>query len=63
MVDIAEKQQQREGAAYKAHVEAANPQGRLIQPSEVGALALYRCREEALGMTMQDLRLSAGSLW
>lgn len=63
MVDIAEKQEQREGAAYKADVEAANPQGRLIQPSEVGALALYLCREEALGMTMQDLTLSAGSLW
>ncbi len=63
MVDIAQKQEQREGAAYKADVEAANPQGRLIQPSEVGALALYLCREEALGMTMQDLTLSAGSLW
>ena len=63
MVDIAEKQEQREGAAYKADVEAANPQGRLIQPSEVGALALYLCREEALGVTMQDLTLSAGSLW
>ena len=63
MVDIAEKQEQREGAAYKADVEAANPQGRLIQPAEVGALALYLCREEALGVTMQDLTLSAGSLW
>ena len=63
MGDIAEKQEQREGAAYMADVEAANPQGRLIQPAEVGALALYLCREEALGMTMQDLTLSAGSLW
>ncbi len=63
MGDIAEKQEQREGAAYMADVEAANPQGRLIQPSEVGALALYLCREEALGVTMQDLTLSAGSLW
>ncbi len=63
MGDIAEKQEQREGAAYMADVEAANPQGRLIQPAEVGALALYLCREEALGVTMQDLTLSAGSLW
>ncbi len=63
MGDIAEKQEQREGAAYMADVEAANPHGRLIQPSEVGALALYLCREEALGVTMQDLTLSAGSLW
>jgi 3-hydroxybutyrate dehydrogenase len=63
MGDIAEKQEDREGAAYIADVETANPQGRLIQPSEVGALALYLCRDEALGMTMQDLTLSAGSLW
>ena len=28
-----------------------------------GALALFLCREEARGMTMQDLTLSAGSLW
>ena len=63
MGDIAEKQEGREGAAYIADAEAANPQGRLLDPSEVAALALYLCRDEALGMTMQDLTLSAGSLW
>ena len=63
MTDIAEEQEQRKGEAYIADVKAANPQGRLIEPSEVGALALYLCRDEALGMTMQDLTLSAGSLW
>jgi NAD(P)-dependent dehydrogenase (short-subunit alcohol dehydrogenase family) len=63
MGDIAEKQESRAGAAYIADVETANPQGRLIQPSEVGALALYLCRDEALGVTMQDLTLAAGSLW
>lgn len=63
MTDIAEEQEQRKGEEYIADVKAANPQGRLIEPSEVGALALYLCRDEALGMTMQDLTLSAGSLW
>lgn len=63
MGGIAEDQENRKGAEYIADVEAANPQGRLIQPSEVGALALFLCRDEALGMTMQDLTLSAGSLW
>ena len=63
MTDIAEEQEQRKGEAYIADVKAANPQGRLIEPSEVGALALYLCRDETLGMTMQDLTLSAGSLW
>ena len=63
MGDIAEKQESRKGEAYIADVEDANPQGRLIEPKEIAALALYLCRDEALGMTMQDLTLSAGSLW
>ncbi|MEE8502115.1 MAG: SDR family oxidoreductase [Kiloniellales bacterium] len=63
MSGIAEDQEQRKGEEYIADVKDANPQGRLIEPSEVGALALYLCRDEAAGMTMQDLTLSAGSLW
>ena len=63
MTDIAEEQEQRNGDAYIDDAKQANPQGRLIEPSEVGALALYLCRDQALGMTMQDLTLSAGSLW
>jgi len=63
MTDIAEEQERRPGDAYIAEAKAANPQGRLIDPREVAALALYLCRDEALGMTMQDLTLSAGSLW
>jgi len=63
MGDIGEKQENRPGDEYIADVKAANPQGRLVEPEEVGALALYLCREEAIGMTMQDLTLSAGSLW
>ena len=63
MGDIAEVQEQRTGDEYIADVRAANPQGRLIEPSEIGALALWLCRDEAAGMTMQDLTVSAGSLW
>jgi NAD(P)-dependent dehydrogenase (short-subunit alcohol dehydrogenase family) len=63
MTGIAEDQEQRPGDAYIADAKAANPQGRLIDPKEVGALALFLCRDEALGMTMQELTLSAGSLW
>lgn len=63
MKDIAETQQSRSQDAYIAEVKATNPQKRMIQPSEVAGLALYLCRDEALGMTMQDLTLSAGSLW
>ncbi len=63
MGDIAEKQEQRPGEEYIADVKAANPQGRLIDPSEIGALAVFLCRDEAAGITMEDLRVSAGSLW
>ena len=63
MTDIAEQQEGRSGAAYIADAKAANPQGRLIQPGEIGALAAFLCRDEALGITMQDLTVSAGSLW
>ncbi len=63
MSGIAEERENRPGQAYIADVKATNPQGRLIDAAEVGALALYLCRDEALAMTMQDLTLSAGSLW
>lgn len=63
MTDIAEQQEGRSGEAYIADAKAANPQGRLIQPGEIGALAAFLCRDEARGITMQDLTVSAGSLW
>ena len=63
MSDIAEHQEHRSGAEYVADVEKSNPQGRLISPSEIGALALFLCSEGARGITMEDLRVSAGSLW
>ena len=41
----------------------ANPQRRLVEPAEIGALARYLCLDEAVGVTMQDLTVSGGSLW
>ncbi len=63
MSNIAEEQEDRSGDAYIADVKEANPQGRLVQPGEIGALAVFLCRDEALGLTMQDITVSAGSLW
>ena len=63
MTNIAEEQESRSGEAYIADARAANPQQRLIQPAEIGALARYLCSDEARGMTMQDLTVSGGSLW
>ena len=63
MTRIAEDQEGRSGESYIAEARNANPQKRLIQTEEIGALALFLCSEEARGLTMQDLTVSAGSLW
>jgi NAD(P)-dependent dehydrogenase (short-subunit alcohol dehydrogenase family) len=42
---------------------AQQPQQRLVQPQELGALAAFLCRDEALGITMEDIQLNAGALW
>ena len=63
MTQIAEQQEGKSGQEYMAESKAQNPQKRLIQPEEVGALALFLCRDDAVGITMQDLTISAGSLW
>lgn len=46
-----------------ATLVAAQPQQRLVQPQELGALAAFLCRDEALGVTMEDIQLNAGALW
>ena len=42
---------------------ASNPQKRLIQPGEIAALVAFCCSEEAAGLTMEDIQVSAGALW
>ncbi|MGH7998439.1 MAG: SDR family oxidoreductase, partial [Brasilonema sp.] len=53
----------RSAAEYMEEIKQANPQKRMIQPEEIGSLAVFLCRDEALGMTMQNITISAGSLW
>ncbi len=48
---------------YIQEIKQGNPQKRIIQPEEIGSLAVFLCRDEALGITMQDITVSAGSLW
>jgi NAD(P)-dependent dehydrogenase (short-subunit alcohol dehydrogenase family) len=50
-------------ADYIAGIEAGYPQKRIIEPEEIGALAAFLCRDEAFGITAEDITLSAGSLW
>jgi NAD(P)-dependent dehydrogenase (short-subunit alcohol dehydrogenase family) len=39
------------------------PQKRLITVEEIAAMALYLCRDEARGLTMEDIDVSGGALW
>ncbi len=60
---IAEDGGQSEGDTIAADAVAENPQKRMIEPREIGALAAFLCSRDALGITGQDLTVSAGSLW
>jgi len=53
----------RTGAEYLEEITQGYPQKRIIQPEEIGELAAFLCRDEAFGITMQDITVSAGSLW
>ena len=44
-------------------LSSQTPQKRLVQPNEIGALAAFLCRDEALGITMEDIQVSAGNFW
>jgi NAD(P)-dependent dehydrogenase (short-subunit alcohol dehydrogenase family) len=46
-----------------AALAAGQPQKRLIQPREIGALAAFLCTDDALGLTMEDIQVNAGALW
>ena len=46
-----------------AEIAAQNPQGRIIQPGEIAALAAFLCRSEALGITMENIQVTGGALW
>ena len=41
----------------------ASPQKRLVQPAEIGALIAFLCREEAIGITMEDIQINAAAWW
>ena len=46
-----------------ARVIEDQPQQRLVQPRELGALAAFLCRDESVGITMEDIQINAGALW
>ena len=46
-----------------ADIAAQNPQGRIIQPREVASLAAYLCRDDARGITAENIQITGGALW
>ena len=46
-----------------AEIAETYPQKRIIEPEEIGNVAAFLCREEAKGVTMEDITVAGGSLW
>ena len=46
-----------------AEIAETYPQKRIIEPEEIGTVAAFLCREEAKGVTMEDITVAGGSLW
>jgi NAD(P)-dependent dehydrogenase (short-subunit alcohol dehydrogenase family) len=46
-----------------ARIAASMPQKRLVEPAEIAELVVFLCRDEALGLTGEDLTVSGGALW
>ena len=46
-----------------AEIATQNPQRRIIQPGEVASLAAYLCRDDARGITAENIQITGGALW
>jgi len=46
-----------------ANIAQQNPQGRIIQPQEIAALAAFLCSEAAKGITAENIQITGGALW
>jgi NAD(P)-dependent dehydrogenase (short-subunit alcohol dehydrogenase family) len=60
---VAREGRGRTTAEAMAEIAAQNPQHRIIQPSEIAALAVFLCGDEARGITMENIQITGGSLW
>lgn len=49
--------------AARAVLASSNPQGRIVQPSEVAAMVDFFCSEAAPGLTNVDIQINAGADW
>ena len=49
--------------AAMAEIARGNPQGRIIQPGEVAATALFLCSDGAKGITGENIQITGGAHW
>ncbi|WP_324751760.1 SDR family NAD(P)-dependent oxidoreductase [Roseovarius sp. Pro17] len=62
--EVAEREGKgRTSADIVQDIRAQNPQKRIIQPGEVAALATFLCRDEAFGLSMDNIQITGGALW
>ena len=60
------RQARRSGVSIEeVYAEAASgsPMNRILQAEEIAGLAAFLCTDAAAGITMEDITVSAGSLW
>ena len=50
-------------AEARSALEGSNPQGRLVQPEEVGNLIAFCCSDASPALTNEDIEINAGALW
>ncbi len=50
-------------AQAMAEIADQNPQKRIIQPTEIAALAAFLCSDGAKGITAENIQITGGALW
>lgn len=50
-------------AEIQARYEASNPQGKLVQPSEIAELVAFLASDAARAITMEDIKVNAATNW
>lgn len=48
---------------YRRHIAETIPQKRWIDPSEIGGIVAFLCRDDSFGITGEDITVAGGSSW
>lgn len=61
IAQVAKNQGRNEAEYFEQVKQNSSPQKRIIQPEEIASVAVFLCRDEAFGITMQDITVSGGA--